>query len=207
MFAYCGNNPVNRKDPTGHFWSELWEFAKTAFSEIGKTISNLAPAYTGCGSVAALDGPLPFGDAFAIAGAAALTLGAVGYGIYQASKANAEKSEAKGKAVAIPQKNNNGTTYYHVTTPTNAAAIKASGVMTGSSWEGGYVFAWRMRPSQYAIKNSGADLGVIISFKTRASFSRDKGIEDPKVALYLPVVSNFPGPIAVWDVEIVGVIE
>jgi len=20
MFAYCGNNPVNRKDPTGQFW-------------------------------------------------------------------------------------------------------------------------------------------------------------------------------------------
>jgi hypothetical protein len=23
MFAYCGNNPVNRSDPSGHFWKEI----------------------------------------------------------------------------------------------------------------------------------------------------------------------------------------
>lgn len=103
MFAYCGNNPVNQKDSTGHFWSEIWEFAKTAISEIGRAISNLAPAYEGCRNAAVADGPLPFGDTLGAIAAVSLTAGAVGYGIYQASKATAEKSEAKGKAVAIPQ--------------------------------------------------------------------------------------------------------
>ena len=28
MFAYCGNNPVNRVDPIGQFWSEIIEFVK-----------------------------------------------------------------------------------------------------------------------------------------------------------------------------------
>ena len=51
---------------------------------------------------------------------------------------------------------------------------------------------------------TGAALGVIISFKTKASFSDDNGIKDPMVRLYLPVRSTFPGPITVWDVEIVG---
>ena len=48
------------------------------------------------------DGPLPFGDALGIIGAAALTAGAVGYGIYQASKAiSASKAKEDEKAVAI----------------------------------------------------------------------------------------------------------
>ena len=44
------------------------------------------------------DGPLLFGDALAITGAALLTVGAIGYGIYQASKvASAKKAKAKEK--------------------------------------------------------------------------------------------------------------
>ncbi len=102
MFAYCGNNPVNRVDPTGHFWSEIWEFAKTAVTEIGKAIGALSPAYAGCGGAAVADGPLPIGDAIGLIGAAALTIGSVGYGIHQAAKASSisipkvkEKAEAK----------------------------------------------------------------------------------------------------------------
>lgn len=71
MFAYCGNNPVNRVDPTGHFWSEIWEFAKTAVTEIGKAIGVLSPAYAGCGGAAVADGLLPVGD---IIGAAVAVL-------------------------------------------------------------------------------------------------------------------------------------
>ena len=87
MFAYCGNNPVNRVDHTGQFWSEIWEFAKTAVAEIGKAMEVMSPAYAGCGGVAVADGPLPFGDIVAAAGAALLTVGAIGYGIYQATQA------------------------------------------------------------------------------------------------------------------------
>ena len=76
--------PVN---PTGHFFSEIWEFAKIAVAEIGKAISAMSPAYAACGGAAAADGPLPFGDAIGFIGAAAITIGAAGYGIYQATKA------------------------------------------------------------------------------------------------------------------------
>ena len=77
--------------------------------------------------------------------------------------------------------------------------------MIGSEWEAGYVYAWRLPPNNYAIRNSGADFGVVIAFKTSASFSRDTGITDPRVQICGPVVSDRPGPITVWDVKIVGV--
>lgn len=78
-------------------------------------------------------------------------------------------------------------------------------IMIGSNWEGGYVYAWKSKPSRYAIKNSGAtNTGVIISFKTNTTFVNDTGIDNPKVQVYGPVVSARPGPIMVWDVQIVG---
>lgn len=109
----------------------------------------------------------------------------------------------KEKSITSPPKNQ-GQTYHHVTTPDRAASIMASGVMTGSSWECGYVFAWKTKPSNYAIENSGAHFGVTISFKTDTPFTMDTGIVDPKVQRYGPVVSTTPGPIQVWNVQIVG---
>ena len=206
MFAYCGNNPVTRADPTGMFFSEIWEFAKTAVTEIGKAMGVMSPAYAWCGEAAMADGPLPFGDIVAIAGAALFTVGAIAYGTYQATQAlsiSIPKVDAKEDVAAPPPINSS--TYYHVTTPENAAKIMSTGIMTGSSWEGGHVYAWKTNPSKYAIENSGAHKGVTISFKTTASFSMDMGISDPKVQMYGPVVSNSPGPIVVWDVQFVGV--
>ena len=110
MFAYCGNNPVNRVDHTGQFWSEIWEFAKTAVAEIGKAMGVMSPAYAGCGGAAVADGPLPFGDIVAAAGAALLTVGAIGYGIYQATQAPAisvPKVEEKSKDIVIPKEPDN----------------------------------------------------------------------------------------------------
>ena len=203
MFAYCGNNPVNRSDSHGHFWSEIWEFAKMAVSEIGKAMGLMSPAYAGCGGVAAVDGPLPFGDVIAAAGATLLTIGAIGIGITQAAKAPAKAaSKAKAEEKVTPVQNNIAKTYYHVTTVENAASIKASGIMTGSSWEGGHIYAWSIKPNKFAIKNSGAHFGVTISFKTTATFVPDSGISNPNVLVYGPVVSLSPGPIVVWDVEI-----
>jgi len=110
MFAYCGNNPVNRVDPTGQFWSEIWEFAKTAVAEIGKAMGVMSPAYAGCGGAALGDGPLPFGDIIGFAGAALLTVGTIGYGIYQATQAPAisvPKVEEKSKDIVIPKEPDN----------------------------------------------------------------------------------------------------
>ena len=94
MFVYCENNPVNRIDSTGQFWNEIWEFAKTAVDEIGKAMGVMSAAYAGCGGAAAVDGPLPFGDAVAGVGATLLTVGAIGYGIYQATQAKTEEITA-----------------------------------------------------------------------------------------------------------------
>ena len=97
MFVYCGNNPVNNADATGCFWSEAWEFIQTAASEIGKAIGALSPAYAGCGGAALADGPLPFGDILAAAGATLLTVGAIAVGISHTAKAPT-KAKAKAKA-------------------------------------------------------------------------------------------------------------
>lgn len=63
----------------------------------------LTPAYAGCGGAAAVDGPLPFGDIAGIIGAAALTVGAISVGIYEASKAQTKvKVEEKEKETFGP---------------------------------------------------------------------------------------------------------
>ena len=74
-------------------------------------------------------------------------------------------------------------------------------IMKGSNWEGGYVYAWKVKPNKYAKENSGAHQGVVISFRTNAVFSPDPGIDDPKIRMFGPVRSS--GPIRVWNVTIV----
>ena len=106
--------------------------------------------------------------------------------------------------ISRTQSKDYGSVYYHVTTPENAALIMASGIMKGSIMEGGYVFAWRLYPDKYAMKNAGVHHGVVIAFQTNAAFERDKNIEDQKILKYLPVRSVFQGPISVKNVSIVG---
>lgn len=98
-------------------------------------------------------------------------------------------------------------TYYHSTKLNNAFSIMASGKMTGSPWEGGYVFAWVRCPLKKAVEVSGAKEGVIISFETVFSFDRDPGIDDKTALKYIPVRSCFPGPIYVTNLQIVEVSE
>ena len=93
--------------------------------------------------------------------------------------------------------------YYHVTTHECAPLIWAAEELVGSSYEGGYVFAWLKKPSKKAIKLSGAHSGVILSFKTNAAFQDDWGITDPYVKQFYPVRTVFRGPISIWDVEVV----
>ena len=136
MFAYCGNNPVNRVDYTGQFWSEIWEFAKTAVTEIGKAMGLMSPAYAGCGGAAVADGPLPFGDIAAVAGAALLTVGAIGYGIYQAAQAPAisiPKVEEKAEAIPAPPPTPTVIYRYGGTNPGNLTP-KAKDKYTGLSF-------------------------------------------------------------------------
>ena len=45
MFAYCGNNPVNRADSSGMFWKEIGNF----FKKVGTVIADFAKATFGAG--------------------------------------------------------------------------------------------------------------------------------------------------------------
>ena len=101
MFAYCANNPINCADSTGRFLNTLWEFAQTAVAAIGKAIGQMSYAYAGCGTAALADGPLPFGDALGIAGATLITIGAIGYGIYQAAKVYSTKQNTASNELSI----------------------------------------------------------------------------------------------------------
>ena len=210
MFAYCLNSPVQFMDQTGTLVAlanagGCYNPSTNIGSQILKTMNDWSPAYAICVGFGALDGPLPYGDAAGLTGATLLTLGAAIWGAYQASQSSATpKIQEREKDIAIPTPKPRGNTYYHVTTPENAASIISTGVMYGNKFEGGHVFAWRMKPNKYAIKNSGAHYGVIISFKTNTTFMTDSGITNSKVQKYGPVVSVMPGPIAVWDVQIVG---
>ena len=106
MYVYCGNNPITRADSTGEFWSEIWNFAKEAVSEIWKAMGNMAPAYVGCGVAAVVDGPLPVGDTIGILGAAVITVCAVRYGVNRAIQARdvpIPKVEEKEETTVAPK--------------------------------------------------------------------------------------------------------
>ena len=105
MFAYCGNNPVSRIDSTGQFWNEIWGFVQNVVLEVGNAIKEFIPHYVGCGALALVDGPVPVLDVFAIAGAAIITVGAIGYGVYRAIQTPAKstlKAEEKEKDITLP---------------------------------------------------------------------------------------------------------
>ena len=80
-------------------------FGQSVISGIGKAIRDLAPAYAACGGAIAVDGPLPIGDAIGLTGALLLTIGATGYGMYQALQARAisiPESDEKVRDILVP---------------------------------------------------------------------------------------------------------
>jgi len=194
MFAYCNNNPVNYVDITGENAEALAWWSSTMWWLCG------------------IDSALPIGDIIYFGvmiglGVAASSTQATAPSISLPSNNYREKEKTKSKekeSTKSKPRNSDGTTYYHSTTTENAASIMLTNTMCGSSWEGGYVYAWKTKPNKYAIDNSGARTGVIISFKTNAAFTIDTGINDPKVQKFGPVVSVNKGPIVVWDVRIEG---
>ena len=203
MYVYCGNDSINKVDPTGRFWIELWENLTQSFQQASGYFAVAA-------GISQVDTPAPgiadILSVFLLAGGLLYCSACATYDTITAPtlpSMTIPKAEERVEALPLPP-TNNGTTYYHVTTPESAFAIKESCVMLGSDWEGGYVYAWKIKPNQYAIDNSGAHTGVIISFKTNATFEADRGISNPRVLIFGPVVSAMPGPIVVWDVEIVG---
>ena len=200
MFAYCRNNPVSRIDPSGTYDCCL------ADDDLGDLLSDNIRHSGGASGGLSYSGS-SLGGIVAPVVSSIFAIGSIGSIAREANKKIilSKTNEDEKDVVIAKTRSGLGTTYYHVTTMESAAIIASTNVMFGSAWEGGYVYAWKTMPSKYAIRNSGAHFGVIISFKTNASFTSDPGIDDPKVAMYGPVVSVRPGPILVWDVKIVGI--
>ena len=126
MFAYCGNNPVNRVDYTGQFGSAIWGFVKTVVAETGKAMEVMSPAYAEYGGAITVDGPFLFGDVVGYVGAIALTAAALGYGIYQAIQDPAiSTSKAKEKSNVVTTPNSSTPIYrYRGTDPGNLVPTK-----------------------------------------------------------------------------------
>ena len=99
MFAYCGNDPVNRVDPTGQFWKELWG----AFTQ---TIQQASGYFAAAAGVSQIDTPAP-GPADVISGI--LLLGGVlvcgviaAYNTIAAQAPSISIPKTEDKAEAIP---------------------------------------------------------------------------------------------------------
>ena len=102
MFAYCGNNPVNRVDPTGQCWKELWD----AFTQ---TIQQASGYFAVASGVSQVDTPVP-GPADVVSGVLLIggALVCAGIAIYTVITAPAPsisipKAEEKTEAIVIPR--------------------------------------------------------------------------------------------------------
>jgi len=100
MFAYCGNDPVNRIDPSGHFWAELVRFVEEVVAQAVTMFKVLVPVYVGGALATQMDGPLPYADLVVLGALATVTTAVVGVAIYQASQSTTQSatlSQAKTK--------------------------------------------------------------------------------------------------------------
>ena len=203
LFLYCGNNPINYIDLNGEFAAAVGAVAagSAAIPGFGWVVAGAIL------TVAAVVG--------AVTLASEATWGNTALQLPQIKRKNniipfppvVPSPSREPQPVPAPKSDKNekpkGNVYYHVTTPQNAMLIWASGALVGSSYEGGYVFAWKSKPSQKAIKLSGARYaGAIISFRTNAAFERDPGIDDSYLLRFGPVRSCSPGPITIWDIKV-----
>ena len=74
------------------------------------------------------------------------------------------------------------------------------------SYEGGHVYAWRLKPTKGAVKFAGLGTKgqVIISFRTNAAFERDPSVDHPYSLCFQPVRSVLQGRVRIWDINFAG---
>ncbi|WP_343777615.1 RHS repeat-associated core domain-containing protein [Clostridium sartagoforme] len=92
MFAYCGNDPVNREDSNGY----LWGFIKAFVSQIANAINVFRPIYAVAGGAALVDGPLPIGDLVGLVIASVATIAVVGIATYNSITYSSESDSDDG---------------------------------------------------------------------------------------------------------------
>ena len=187
MYAYCNNNPVNYVDYYGNWCAKIcfdWSYSSDTERVIGGS---------GGGGIAIGIGISLLVDH--------LTKTKVSMPVKPINKI-LQKDAAREEEIAVTNESRRGNIYYHATSLENAQHIIETGIMVGSDWEGGLVFAWKSIPSKKALELSGArSMEVIIAFETSASFCPDFGITNPDLLKYGPVYSS--GPIQVYNIVIV----
>ena len=181
----------------------------------------LVSVFAGAG-IGSVDGPLPVGDVIGLVVVAAgiiysaLPKPQSTTHITKITPIKPKKSpeeEKKPNYVPVPQPNaekkttskkSDLPTYYHATSSENAVLIAMSGILHGSTFESGYVFAWKSIPTKKALEMSGARYAeVVISFQTNASFIDDTGITDKYVRSFGPLVSLTSNKVGVANVQLV----
>ena len=99
MFAYCGNNPVNRVDPTGQFWNELWY----AFTQAIQQASGYFVVAAGVSQVDTfVPGPADVVSGILLIGGVMVCAGIAIYTIISAPAPSISIPKAEEKAEAIP---------------------------------------------------------------------------------------------------------
>ena len=114
LFAYCGNDPVNRIDSEGEFWKELKEIGKS-FCEAGVAVVMVATAVAAVGG--AITGTIMSGGAAAGTVPLALTLaveclGVVGVATAAVGATAAAVAEAGESVVEFSKKSKNNKNSY-----------------------------------------------------------------------------------------------
>ena len=213
-YLYANANPVTYSDPSGYCANVIAKASYDArMAMIGNSLINMARALVSYFSGKSLALSL----CVATTAATALIMSDVLEGDLPTAndvmKAITDKirslinSLSKGKSIAIPKRDLDGSEYYHATTAINAISIVASHNLIGSKWEGGHVYVWGLPPSKQALKLSGAmSAEVLVAFTTTATFIPDPGIDDPVVKFFMPMQSVFPGPIIIKDAIIIPII-
>ena len=99
MYAYCGDNPVMRVDPTGKFWKELWNaFTQKLQQSSGYFVA--AAAVSQADTIA--PGPADLASAALIIGGVLVCAAIASYDTITAPSPSVSDSKDEGKSEAIP---------------------------------------------------------------------------------------------------------
>ncbi len=205
LFAYCSNNPVNNSDSSGKGAEALQNLSQqlAQYGPAGMILSVGVLAIYGIMIIpwdSVADGISGVWNTV-VAGAKELTLSFAKDYESIGAKSKTKAKEATKDATLPPKKTL--PTYYHWTTSESAAKIWASQYMKPG--EGGYVYAWKLRPDKKALAVCGGHGGVLISFQTIASFVPDETIKNAHAQKFGPVQTLIRNRgISVRNVQIVG---
>ena len=202
-YLYANANPINYADPSGYLAEAIIKVNyDSAILAIGMKFISMARALVTAENLISLtmSALVTYELSVLVRDAIDMTGMEILENIFAISLPwSKTKEDEKTDVVALTEEERkNGGIYYHATSVDKAATISVSGILIGSTKEGGYVFAWKLKPNKTALKLSGAyGAEVILKFYTRAAFEPDIGIVIPGVTKFIPVRSVFQGPISI----------